>query len=283
LARGLVLGHGRKPNIPNVFRPILGPRVFHFTDYLNRIDTLLADPEVERIAVLGGGQSAIEICLDIRRRSGKVQVVNILRPYGYKLRETSPFTRRIFMPESPDYFYGLGHEARQRLRQDLHHTNYSVADGSSLRELNCALYEDNHHGIPRIVLEPRSEVQEATDHNDGYRMSVVERYTGDVREIDTDAVILATGFRNLGNGPNDDRFPSVLDTVSDVFEIDDNGVVDVQHDYALKYRRHLPGLRRCYLNGLCEYSHGLSDSGTFSTLSYRSAVLADAISRDRPQ
>ncbi|WP_414148121.1 hypothetical protein ACMGGR_02890 [Erwinia sp. BNK-24-b] len=52
-------------------------------------------------------------------------------------------------------------------------------------------------------------------------------------------------------------------------------VVVVERNYEVKFVSQANS--DFYLNGLCESSHGLGDAGSFSLLSIRSAVIADAI------
>ena len=40
LARSIVLGTGRTPNVPGALKPVLGPKVFHLNNYKDRIENL---------------------------------------------------------------------------------------------------------------------------------------------------------------------------------------------------------------------------------------------------
>jgi L-ornithine N5-oxygenase len=123
-----------------------------------------------------------------------------------------------------------------------------------------------------------------------------------VREINTghttalkqvDSVILATGFKNLGIGEDEELFPSILKDLYPLLDVDAIGCLKTARDYALSPRAAGATLGPIYLNGLCESSHGYGDAGSFSLLSLRaeeirkSLVLALAQSRGgeyaRPQ
>jgi L-ornithine N5-oxygenase len=79
LARNLIVSTGGSPFIPPVFNPVknLGG-VLHTSEYLARIDQVLAEnvPDRDhdddgigpRIAVIGAGQSAAEVFLDVKAR-----------------------------------------------------------------------------------------------------------------------------------------------------------------------------------------------------------------------
>ena len=92
-----------------------------------------------------------------------------------------------------------------------------------------------------------------------------------------DAVVLATGFRNLGTGAQDERFPAILRDLAESLDCDAQGVIRIGRDYRLSARAgcNLPAL---YLNGLCESSHGYGDAGSFSLLSLRAREIFTSLS-----
>ena len=87
-----------------------------------------------------------------------------------------------------------------------------------------------------------------------------------------DAVVLATGFRNLGLGEADESCPAILNDLYEFLAVNNDGVLDIQRDYSLhaKSGRSVPPI---YLNGLCESSHGYGDAGSFSLLALRAAEI----------
>lgn len=86
------MGTGRSPRIPYPFQGFLGPTVFHSTQYLSAIERL-RDRRI-RVAVVGASQSSIEIILDLLRRPNVEQVTALHRGIGFRLKDTSPYSRR---------------------------------------------------------------------------------------------------------------------------------------------------------------------------------------------
>jgi len=96
---------------------------------------------------------------------------------------------------------------------------------------------------------------------------------------DLDAVVLATGFRNLGTGAQDERFPIILQDPAESLGCDAQGLIRIGRDYRLSARKgcSLPTL---YLNGLYESSHGYGygDAGALSLLSLRARDIFSSLS-----
>lgn len=279
LARSLVVGIGRTPNVPRVFRALLGDRVFHFTEYLARIRSgeQIRKAPLRRVCVVGGSQSAVEITLDLMKRHPDCEIVNVLRNYGYRLKDTSPFSEHVYFPEFVDYFYGVSTQSKNRLWEELKYTNYSSADADVIHELYLKLYEQKLDGRNNVRLMPNRRVEQASRHQDGIWLDLREIHTGAVETMPFDMVILATGFRNLGSGEDSEPYPSLLDGLAKHLRITRESALHVGRDYGLSGWNEAEDLPPIYLNGLCESSHGFGDAGSFSLLSIRSDTIVRSL------
>jgi L-ornithine N5-oxygenase len=103
-ARALVLGTGRTPFVPEPFAGLNSLRVRHLTQYLPAVRALADDPPAS-VVVIGGSQSAVEILLDLERRFPKARIVNYIRKFGLRLKDTSPFSEEGFFPAFSDYYF----------------------------------------------------------------------------------------------------------------------------------------------------------------------------------
>jgi len=281
LARSLVVGTGRTPNVPRVFRGLLGDRVFHFTEYLARIRSggQTGNGALRRACVVGGSQSAVEITLDLMRRHPDCQVVNVQRNYGYRLKDTSPFSEHVYFPDFVDYFYGASAQSKNTLWEELKFTNYSAADADVIHELYLRLYEQKLDGRSNVRLMPNRLIEQASRDQDGIWLDLREIHTGAVETMPFDMVILATGFRNLGTGEGSECYPSLLESLAKRLRVTRESVLHVGRDYDLSGRGEAEDVPPIYLNGLCESSHGFGDAGSFSLLSVRSATIARSLIR----
>jgi L-ornithine N5-oxygenase len=273
-ARSVVVAPGRTPLLPPAFDGADPERVFHLTQFMRRIDALAARAPLRNIAVVGGSQSAAELVLYLRDHYPDATVHNVMRGYGYRLKDTSQFSEHVYFPAFVDYYYNLPGEGKRALDRHLHYTNYSSVDKDVITHLYAGMYEDRLRGRERIVMHASHDI---VDCNGGPGTTVVLRtrevHTGAAQTLDgLDAVVLATGFRNLGTGAAEENCPAILDRLYPQLAVNQDGVLDIGRDYSLRAR---PGqtLPPVYLNGLCESSHGYGDAGSFSLLALRAADI----------
>ncbi len=277
LARSIVVAPGRTPRVPSVYRHLDRNRTFHLTEYKRKIDALAAAGSIKKIAVIGGSQSAIEIMLDLHARFPKLEIHNIQRGFGFRLKDESQFSGHVYFPSFVDYYYESDQAAKRRINRHLHYTNYSAADADVIKELYVTAYEDKISGIERVFFHGFSETEIAKDDVQGVQLRIKEinRNTRDVIK-NLDAVILATGFCDLGSDDNSELCPAILESLYPALLKNDESVIVIDRDYSLAASQS-ESMGPIYLNGLCESSHGYGDAGSFSLLSIRSKTILDSL------
>jgi L-ornithine N5-monooxygenase len=278
-AKMVVLGVGRPPYIPEPFGPEIGSRVFHSADYVGHKRALLRSGALRDVAVIGSSQSAAEITQDLHASQPDVRVHCVMRGFGYRLKDTSPFSEEAFFPEFTDYYYHADRPAKASLDRQLRGTNYSCADRDVIDQLYVCRYEDGLLGEQRLILYNNREVEAVAQEPGGVTLQLREQHTGARRRLTVDAVVLATGFRDLGPAERDERVPRLLAPISAHLPTGDDGVIVVERDYAVPVRgtgwAAPPG--PIFLNGLCENTHGLGDAGSFSLLALRARTILDGV------
>lgn len=276
-ARSLVVAPGRTPLIPPIFSEQLGDRIFHLTDYLpalGRYERQYGKPH--RVCVLGGSQSAVELILDLSARYPDASLVGLHRGYGYALKDTSPFSDHVYFPEHVDYYFNASRESKASLDTQLRRTNYSSADGDIIQKLYLQIYEQQLDGAPRITILANQEIEAVKISPVGVTLFVSDKHKNARRTVEIDLIVLATGFRNLGQGPAGEVVPPLLTSIADHLGKDEYGDLLIERDYSLTSAK--PGtLGSIYLNGLCETSHGMGDAGSFSLLSLRAAKILESL------
>jgi L-ornithine N5-monooxygenase len=272
-ASALVIGTGRSRNIPEVFMPSLGSRVFHLCDYLAQINNLKS--ELSSIAVLGASQSAAEINCDLMSRFPELQIHAIHRSYSMRQKDTSPFSDHVYFPEFIDYFFGISESAQEDLQRQLRATNYSSVDMEALHKLYMSIYEDKIDGKNRFHLHNNTVVEAVQANRYGVCLTLRERFLDQIQNLNVDAVVLATGFLDLGQGEGKELFPPLLAEVADGLARRTDGALLVERDYRVASENGLA----IYLNGLCESSHGLGDAGSFSLLALRSIEILESLNK----
>lgn len=278
IARALVLAPGRTPYVPAVFQSVMGDRVIHLNDYLKALDRLAKHHSLRRVAVVGGSQSAVEIMLHLSKFLPHTDVVGFIRRFGYRLKDTSPFTGEVYFPEFVRLFYHADQETKDRLRSDLHLTNYSAADGDVLDALYRTIYQQKIVGQQRIFVRRGAEIRRVARVND--RLSIdFSRCEGQGTEREEfDLIVLATGFRDLGTSEHQERYPPLFTSLLPYAKTQGDGCIQIGYDYRVDMDKQLIGAP-CFVNGLCESTHGMGDAGSFSLLSLRAQQIYDALTR----
>lgn len=273
LGRALVVGTGRTPYIPEPFDSVPDHRVCHLRDYLHHIGELPVPPE--RVAVIGGSQSGVEITLDLAKRYPRAQVHLFVRAFGLRLKDTSPFSEEGFFPGFTDYYYRASHASKRELDRYMRPTNYSSTDADVLHELYLMIYEQRLDEEQRVHVHGNHVVSEVTPDEGCLSLETREIHEDRKERFDADLVVLATGFRDLGPAAHQEPYPALLAGASGDFVVDADGYLVVDSGYRVVTKNEkAPPL---FLNGLCESTHGIGDAGSFSLLSLRAATLCERL------
>jgi len=268
-ARSLVLAPGRTPHIPAPFADVRDARVQHLNHYLPALEAAVAATGSRcRVAVIGGSQSAVEILLHAEQHPGVSQVTGYTRNFGFRQKDTSPFSDEVYFPAFVDTFHQASPANKRRLRNELAATNYSSADIDVLNQLYLRRYEQQLLGGDRLRINTCQEIIECAATADSVTVQARHFLQGTVQQDAFDLVILATGFLDLGDGERQEPCPPLLLGVAG-----DREALAIGRDYQVQLQGGLP----TYLNGLCESSHGMGDAGSFSLLAIRSQTIVDSL------
>ena len=260
LTRNLVLGVGGSPNIPSAFQPVQDdPRVTHSSQYLGNIDQFT---RAKKIALIGAGQSAAEIFLDLHGRPNAPEVDLIMRGHAMHPADSSPSVNEIFNVELTDYFYNRPQEERANFLNEFRHTNYSAPDIEQIEHIFNILYAQKVTGCPRHRLLTRHETQKVTLSNDKIQLQLTKLDGPSQIEEHYDAVILATGYqRNHHKTLLQPLAPYLSD-----FEVDRQYRLSSTPDFK-------PTI---FIQGACEATHGISDT-LLSIIATRSHEIIETL------
>ncbi|MBP0631473.1 lysine N(6)-hydroxylase/L-ornithine N(5)-oxygenase family protein [Cupriavidus sp. AcVe19-1a] len=265
-ARNVVVSVGGAPSIPDTFVPLRGhARVFHSSNYLESLERLGQLGAVRRVAVIGSGQSAAEIFLDLHGREGNIEVDLVSRAPALKPADDSPFVNEIFNPRYIDYLFSRAPNEREQLLSEFGNTNYAVVDTDLIEAIYEVLYQQKVTGKVRHRLLAGYEARHAEADADGVRLDIARRDDGAHQLQRYDAVILATGYRR-------ELHQSLLAPLASY--LDDAKGFQADRDYRLQMA---PGCQAgVFLQGCCEATHGLSDT-LLSVLAVRAQEIAAAV------
>ncbi|QPT13466.1 SidA/IucD/PvdA family monooxygenase [Serratia rubidaea] len=271
----LVVATGRTPYIPHVLEGIDRTHLVHGTNFKSVAETI-ALGNVNSVAVVGGSQSAVEIILYLANTFPQMKIHAVSRKFGYRLKDTSPFTGEVYFPDFVDMFYDSKAEHKQRLKDDLNLTNYSASDADVLDELYRLIYRDKHFGSKKLSLHNSVEVLNAVMKDSKVSLELATAHSDEkIKYIDVDLVVSATGFRDIGLHKHQEKYPPLFNNIYPYIKTDEFGEMCIKRDYSVELvGSRLVGL---YLNGLCESSHGMGDAGSLSLVSIRSKQIAESI------
>ncbi|KAH7913723.1 L-lysine 6-monooxygenase (NADPH-requiring)-domain-containing protein [Hygrophoropsis aurantiaca] len=154
--KNLIISPGGSPRMPDSMEGLKSnSRIVHSSAYLWSIAPLVkmlvaskSALEPLRIAVLGSGQSAAEVLLDLHSRlsalptTGRHELDMIVRQGSLKPSDDSPFANEVFNPASTGAMFGLPDaSARRAVRAEYKGTNYGVVSPSTLESLYELIYD----------------------------------------------------------------------------------------------------------------------------------------------
>jgi L-ornithine N5-oxygenase len=268
-ARNLVVAIGGRPHVPDLFARLPGDPgdapVFHSAHYLNRVGGLGLERPGRRVAVIGGGQSAAEVVLDLYNRFPGLAIDMIFRGHALKPSDNTPFVNEIFDPDFTDFIYGQSADDRDRLVRTFRNTNYAVVDADLILRIYKILYQQKVQGEARLALLAHSKVTWAAFSQQDVELLVSDSLADTAAPRQYSAVVLATGYdRDIRQGLLSGLHPYVED-------------FSIGRDYLLRMR---PTFRpHIHLQGYSESSHGLSDT-LLSVLAIRAREIADSLLRN---
>jgi L-ornithine N5-oxygenase len=265
LTRNLVIGAGLAPVLPAGLSP--GERIWHTEDLLTRLATLRGQPG--RFIVVGAGQSAAEAVEHLHRTYPAAEVCAVFARYGYAPADDSPFANRIFDPEAVDHFHTAPEEVKRMLHGYSRGTNYSVVDLDLIEELYRRSYAEKVAGAERLRIMNASRLFDVHADDRCVRAKVRFLPTGEVRAIEADAVVCATGYR--------ERDP--LDLLGEAREhcrMREGGGPYVDRDYRIATEPDQAW--SVYLQGATEDTHGIASS-LLSMTAVRTGEIVQSIAR----
>ncbi len=267
--RDVLFAPGLQPVLPDFLEP--GPRIWHSSQHLHRVEEL-DSAEVERIAVIGGGQSAAEVLLDMRHRFPGARVHSIHSRFGLTPSDSSPFANQIFDPESVDLLYNADDGERARIDELHANTNDSVVAPQTLQELFDIDYRDKWLGRDAFVWHRMSRVvgmdhdTAGTKGSDRVHLLLRDALSASEQTLEVDAVVCATGYRPLD--------PGALLRDSDTLERDAQGRPVTSREYRARWQQ--PATGQLYLLGQTRHQHGVSAT-LLSNAATRAQEISDAI------
>ena len=261
--RALVLGTGSVPQVPACAQELLGPEVFHVSEYLNAP----RDTSGRRVLVVGGGQSGAEVVRHLLTAPGELpgKLTWLLGRDGVAPLDDSPFANDWFTPPAVRYFNQRTVQERDRLLDVQRYASDGVSE-ELVAQIYRRLYELDYLEQPgpdsfsHAVL-PGARLTGLEARGDGaYTARVSGPDAGSKRALCADIVVLATGFGQ--------QLPPY---VSSLRLVNDDGTPRARQDYRVD-----SGECPVYIQNGARRSHGIADPN-LSLSAWRSAVILNSV------
>ena len=243
-ARHVVVGVGTEATLPESIAHCGGP-IIHTEHYLQKKPELLSD---SRIAVVGSGQSAAEVYLDLLEEQEQYgfHLDWITRSPRFFPMEDTKLTLEMTSPEYTDYFHALPMERRDQLVR-LQRGLYKGISADFIQRIYDTLYEHSTRRNLNTTLLTATEVtkvdwdagaQEFTLHLKNYETGATAHWTAS-------HIVAATGYQP--------RSMDFLSPLGELIKRDERGRLAVERYYDVDT---LGG--RVFVQNGEEHTHGLT-------------------------
>lgn len=226
LTKKIVLGTGTGPKIPGFIDPIEHKNAIHSSEYLKYKPALLNQ---KTVTIIGSGQSAAEIFYDLLPETEHgLQLKWFTRPDRFFPMEYSKLTLELTSPEYVDHFYHLNDAKRKQLLGK-QNSLFKGINFELINQIFDKLYELSVDGEKvNAQLMPNCQLNNLTVANNGkYQLGFYHTESEKDFAVDTDFVVLATGYKY--NEPDflSDINDRILRNADELFQVHRNYAIDV--------------------------------------------------------
>ena len=250
-AKNISVALGVKPLIPEFLENNLSERIFHNSEY-----QFHSKKGAKNILIVGGGQSALEIIIDLfNDKNNDIESITMVyrEPFTHQMEDSQFAEDKIYTEMGLSNFYKLPSELKENLNKQYRF----ASDGASphtIEEVYQMLYANRYSKIGKqIKFNIYSECSVCdvteTDKDLDIKVAIENIYSKNQKIISADMIILATGYKQY--------FPKEIfsDEILSKIKKDNNYNVCISEDYSLKYE----GKGKIfYLNG-GKHTHGVVD------------------------
>jgi lysine N6-hydroxylase len=264
--RDLVLGIGTEPRVPEGLAGLSSRRLVHSSRYLERsrdVDAAAA------VTVVGSGQSAAEVVLDLLRRNlqGGPAVSWLTRTRSFAPLDYTKLVLEMTTPQYVRYFHALPQATKDRLNAE-QWQHYKGISAETLAEIYRLLYErELGSNLAPVELRCGISVESPCSEEPGQALLACRHLDSGARfQHSTSLVIAATGYG--------ERLPDFLRPIEPLIRRDELGRYRVRLDYSVELDPALSG--RLFVANAELHSHGVA-TPDLGVGAYRNATILNAI------
>lgn len=257
----IVLGTGSVPALPACAENYKHPLLFHSSEYLFRKHAALVN---KRIVIIGSGQSAAEIFLDLLPHMRNLDSLSwITRSDRFHPMDYSKLTLEMSSPDYIQYFYSLNSSRKKRILQEQQYL-YKGINTQLIQEIYQQIYLmdlDKNTTLPQFMTNSQLRDIQIVDYQE-LRLKLENTETGIALNHSADVVILATGYHY--------KIPGFLEGLKKDIDLTDNWPFNIHSDYSIDENETV------FVQNVDEHTHGFN-SADIGLGPYRNAVILNAI------
>ncbi len=194
LTKHVVLGMGSAPSMPD-WTASGSRNLYHSSEFMDRRKEDMGSS----VAVIGSGQSAAEIFLELLRgqETGGYKLNWLTRTDGFFPMEYSKLGLEHFSPDYTDYFYQLPQNLKDQIvpAQD---SLYKGISADTIAEIYNLLYERTIAGSkPEVQLLAKTAVTDISYSGEELVLACCQREQAESFVLSADTVIAATGYKTV--------------------------------------------------------------------------------------
>ncbi|MGL5421644.1 MAG: putative histamine N-monooxygenase [Serratia fonticola] len=270
--RHLAIGIGTSPVIPAWAKIETKAPVLHSAEFINWRKQLAA---CQHVTVIGSGQSAAECVLALYNSLTPEMIADgasiqwLTRSAGFHPMESSKLGQECFTPAYMAHFHTLSRDKRRQIVAGQSGLYKGISD-STIAKIFDALYEGSIAGRhPGLSLLSNCEVEQLTNvaGSSRLRITVRHRHLDDVGYIDTDAIVVATGYQHTRPEWLEELKRTVLAT-------DDRGDYIVNENFIAQRRN--AGTGCIFVQNAETFQHGIG-SPDLGLGAYRNGVIVNRL------
>lgn len=266
VCRDLVLGIGTEACLPAGLANLSPRRLLHSAQYLQRSRDVDA---AESVTVVGSGQSAAEVVIDLLRRNlqGGPALTWLTRTRSFAPLDYTKLALEMTTPAYVRYFHGLPQPTKDQLNAE-QWQHYKGISAETLAEIYRLLYErELGSGLAPVELRCAVSVEPPGAEEAGAAvLSCRHLDTGAHFRHSTSLVVAATGYR--------ERPPEFLGPIEPLIRRDELGRYRVRLDYSIELDPALSG--RIFVANAELHSHGVA-TPDLGVSAYRNATILNTI------
>ncbi len=253
---------GRKEYVPESFNDAVDNEIiFHSCNYIYKKKTL----KDKNILIVGGGQSAAEIFLDLIKGDCIPKSITwVSRRYNLLQINESCFDNYLYTPNYVSYFLSLDKEVKDFLLKYQKMTSDGI-NPETLDEIYAFLYKNKLMNKNKIEVNFHLSSEVIFENSTKYNVNVIVKnnITKGERAVTVDATILCTGYVQ-------NKMPDILKEVS--FSSANYDEFIYNNDSSVKENKN----GKIYLINAGVNNFGISDPN-ISLCAWRSSVIVNSI------